>query len=78
YMTLSSRLLEQKTVEINLKVNFELEKCNYLTLALDRWFFAKWKDYSKISQTEIFIANEIKTIIKTISINKFAGIVTDS
>ncbi|CAG8794233.1 16048_t:CDS:2, partial [Gigaspora margarita] len=35
------------------------------------------KDYSKISQTGVFIANEIETIIKTIGINEFAGIVMD-
>jgi hypothetical protein len=96
-MTLSNRLLEQETARINLKINAELEKCNYLTLALDGWsspngnllynyvisttnhqeYLIALKDYSKISQTGIFMANEIEKIIENIGLDKFAGVVTD-
>ena len=35
------------------------------------------KDYSKISQTEAFLATEIKNIIEKIGLDKFAGVITD-
>ncbi|CAG8784007.1 15417_t:CDS:2, partial [Gigaspora margarita] len=37
HITLSNRLLEQETAQINLKIDAELERHNFLILALDGW-----------------------------------------
>ncbi|CAG8757739.1 19857_t:CDS:2, partial [Cetraspora pellucida] len=97
-ITFSNRLLEQETAKINLKVDAELEKCKFLTLALGGWlspsgnsiynyiisttdqheYLITLKDYSKISQTEVYITNEIESIIVNIEVKKVAEIVTNS
>ncbi|CAG8640849.1 13124_t:CDS:2, partial [Gigaspora rosea] len=92
--TFTGKLLDQKTIRIEKKIENELEKEDDLTLSMFSFlecisnyiittpkrkeYLIKLKSYNTESQTGQFIANEIQKIMQIIRIGKFAAIVTDN
>ncbi|RGB29128.1 hypothetical protein C1646_766977 [Rhizophagus diaphanus] len=77
--TLSNQLLEQEAARIRLKISTELEKCKFLTLALDGWISSngsslhKFIDSATNRQEYLIALKDYLKVMEKIGLNKFAG-----